>query len=70
VKNSFYFNEFGKEVSPKDGKFDQEKFAVAEAEYRLALKFSTRNSMSGSYQFKFSDGGQIFREMTKDTDKT
>jgi hypothetical protein len=70
VESSFYFDARGREVASKDGKFDAEKFAQAKAEYAIALKFPTRNSMSGSYQFKFSDGGQVFREATKDTDKT
>jgi hypothetical protein len=70
VESSFYFNQYGKEVAPKDGKFDKEKYEQAWAEYRLAVTFPTRNTMSTSYRFQFSDGGQYFREVTRDTDKT
>lgn len=70
VKESFYFNEQGKEVAPQDGTFNKALFEQIESEYKQALTFQTRNSMSGSYQFRFSDGGQYFRVTTKDTDKT
>lgn len=70
VEESFYFDERGREVSPKDGKFNKERFDQAWVEYNLALAFPTRNAPSSSYQFRFSDGGKIFRTVTKDTDKT
>lgn len=70
VEESFFFNSNGREVAPKDGKFDKDAFETAQVEYKRALAFQTRNSMSGSYQFRFSDGGKIFRTVTKDTDKT
>jgi hypothetical protein len=70
VKENFYFDERGREVAPQDGQFNAELFAKAEVEYRQALGFPTRNSMSTSYQFRFSDGGEIFRKVTKDTDRT
>jgi hypothetical protein len=70
VEASFYFDERGREVAPKDGKFNKEMFEEAQREYRFALAFPTRNSPSSGYQFRFSDGGQVFRDVTKDTDKT
>ena len=69
VENSFYFNQYGKEVAPQDGKFNKEKYEQAWAEYNQAIAFPTRNTTSGSYQFRFSDNGAYFREVTKDTDK-
>lgn len=39
----------------------------AQREYKEALNFQTRNSPSSSYVFKFSDGGQYFREVTRNT---
>jgi hypothetical protein len=70
VKESFYFDIHGKSVAPQDGKFNNEAFINAQTEYRLALAFQTRNSQSGSYQFRYSDGGQIFRDLMKDADLT
>lgn len=70
VEISFYFDERGREVAPRDGKFNKEKFEQAQLEYRQAVAFPTRNTMSTSYRFSFSDNGQYFREITKDTDKT
>jgi len=69
VEDNFYFDANGKEVAKQDGKFNKELYDKAWFEYRAALAFPTRNSMSTSYQFKFSDGGEIFRQMTKDTEK-
>jgi hypothetical protein len=69
VESSFYFNSFGREVAPQDGKFSKEKYEQAWVEYRQALAFPTRNTMSTSYQFRFSDNGEYFREVTKDSDK-
>jgi hypothetical protein len=51
-----------------DGKFMAEAFAIEERIYTEALSFQTRNSASGSVQFRFSDGGENFREVTKDVD--
>ena len=70
VEESFFFDEHGREVSPEDGKFNKERFDQAWAEYQRALAFPSRNAPSSSYQFRFSDGGKIFRTVTKDTDKT
>lgn len=52
-------------VDPK-GKFSQESFDAAQHEYERAVAFTTRNQMSGSIQFRFSDGGKHFRKVTKD----
>jgi len=48
------------------GKVDVEAFNAAVREYETAVAFQTRNQMSGSIQFRFSDGGKHFRESTKD----
>ena len=69
VESSFYFDSRGREVAVQDGKFNKEKFDQAWVEYRQALAFPTRNTQSGSYQFRFSDEGKYFREVTKDTGK-
>jgi hypothetical protein len=50
------------------GKFDQAAYDEALHEYEKAVAFQTRNQMSGSIQFRFSDGGKYSREMTKNTD--
>lgn len=67
VKSNFYFDKNGKVVAPVDGTFDDEKYKAAVKEYREALAFQTRNVSSGSVQYRFSDGGEHFREMTKDS---
>lgn len=54
VEVSFYFNEYGVAVSKADGKFDKEKFEQAVKEYKEALVFQTKNTMSTSYQFEFT----------------
>jgi hypothetical protein len=54
VEENFYFNEKGKQVAPKDGRFDKEKFEQTEKEYRQAVAFETNNSPSGSVICKFS----------------
>lgn len=46
----------------------KELYNKALAEYDVALNFQTRNIASGSYVFKFSDGGAYFREMTRYTE--
>jgi len=48
------------------GKFDQDAFNAAVREYESAVAFQTRNQTSGSIQFRASDGGKHFREVTKD----
>ena len=70
VEESFYFDNRGRNVAPSDGTFNKELFERAQQEYRAALSFPTRNSMSTSYVFQFSDGGKYFRQVTKDTDRT
>lgn len=53
VKKSFYFNEKGIPVAPQDGKFDDVAYHNALKEYKEAVAFQTRNSMSTSYQFQW-----------------
>ncbi len=48
------------------GKLDEEAYNAAQHEYELAVAFQTRNQMSSSIQFRFSDGGKFFRKTTKD----
>lgn len=43
----------------------KELFAIADAQYRLALEFPTKNTPSGGVQFRYSDGGAYYREQTK-----
>jgi hypothetical protein len=54
VEKNFFFNDKGKAVAPKDGKFDRVKFDRAHEEYTRATMFETNNSMSGSVQCRFS----------------
>jgi hypothetical protein len=54
VKDNFYFNDKGKQVAPKDGKFDAVRFDAADLEYRRAVNFETNNSPSGSVQCRFT----------------
>lgn len=54
VEMSFYFDEVGNQVSKQDGKFNKEKFDQAVVEYKEALLFQTKNTMSTSYQFEFT----------------
>ena len=44
----------------------QESYDAAYAVYREALNFQTRNVTSGGVVFNFSDGGEYYREQTKD----
>lgn len=44
-----------------------ELYLTAVAEYEAAKNFPTKNSPSSSYQFRFSDNGAYFREVTKNT---
>jgi len=76
VQSNFYFRD-GKSVAPRDGVFDKEKFAAAQAEYERAVAFPTRNTMSGSVicQFKkfntetgrFEDAADLYRENIRGT---
>lgn len=50
-----------------DGKFNQESFNLALHIYQEAVAFPTRNQMSSSIVYGFSDGGEYFREVTKST---
>jgi hypothetical protein len=68
VKDQFFFNAKGRVVAPQDGKFSQEAFDRAEKEYKEALIFPTRNTMSTSHQFQWSDGGVYARRKMMDTD--
>lgn len=49
------------------GKFDSESYQLAVKEYQEAVAFQTRNQMSGSIQYRYSDGGKYFREQTENT---
>lgn len=44
-----------------------ELYLAAVADYETAKHFPTKNSPSSSYQFRFSDNGAYFREVTKNT---
>lgn len=44
-----------------------ELYLAAVADYETAKNFPTKNSTSSSYQFRFSDNGAYFREVTKYT---
>lgn len=44
----------------------KEAYLDAYVEYKAALNFPTRNTPSGSVQFRFSDNGAYYREVTKD----
>lgn len=44
-----------------------EAYALAEFEYNRAKDFPTKNSTSSAYQFRFSDNGAYFREVTRYT---
>jgi hypothetical protein len=41
------------------------EYNAAMAEYKVALDFPTRNSMSAGVVFQFSDGGEFYREVTE-----
>lgn len=45
----------------------KEAYLKAYVEYQTALSFETRNITSRSTMFKFSDGGQYYRQITRDT---
>lgn len=44
-----------------------EDYVTALTEYQTAVKFQTRNSPSASIPFRFSDGGDYYREITRDS---
>ena len=67
IKDSFYFDKRGVAVAPKDGEFNAEKFEKAQREYADAVAFQTRNVMSGSIRYAFSDGGAYFRKVMENT---
>lgn len=43
-----------------------EEYVKALTEYQTALNFQTRNVPSASIPFRFSDGGDFYREITRD----
>lgn len=45
----------------------EEEYLKAVVAYETAVNFQTRNVPSGSVQFRFSDNGDYYREVTKDT---
>lgn len=49
------------------GEFDQKGYDAAQKEYETVLEWPTDNSPSGSYVFKFSDNGEYYRELTKNS---
>lgn len=74
IEENFYFDDKGNRVQPLQGDFQRlrkpekgtfsvEKFNAAVQEYKNALEFETRNSPSGSYIFRFSDNGKLFRHV-------
>lgn len=68
IEEDFYFDKNGKSVAVQDGTFDKEAFQNAVREYTAAVAFQTRNSMSGSITFQYSDGGKYFRQVMRHTD--
>lgn len=55
------------EFTSKSGELNQAAYATAQSVYADAVAFQTRNVTSGSIQFRYSDGGEFFREVTKDS---
>lgn len=49
------------------GVFDKEGYEAAQKHYEEVLEWPTDNSPSGSYVFKFSDNGEYYRELTKNS---
>lgn len=45
----------------------KEQYLVAFIAYETAVQFQTKNTASSSTQFRFSDGGAYYREVTRDT---
>lgn len=54
IELDFYFNDVGVVVAKQDGKFNKEKFDQSVREYKEALAFQTKNTMSTSYTFEFT----------------
>lgn len=54
VRANFYFDDRGRVVPEKLGKFNEEAFRKAVMEYQMALQWPTGNTMSGSHQFSFT----------------
>lgn len=54
IEKNFFFDAKGQQVAPQDGKFDREKFNVAQQKYIEATMLNTNNSMSTSVQCRFS----------------
>jgi hypothetical protein len=50
---------------PMKDRMTVEAYYAAMAEYQAAVNFTTRNTTSGSVMFKWSDGGQFYREVTE-----
>jgi hypothetical protein len=44
-----------------------EEYNAASAQYETAKEFQTKNTSSSSTQFRFSDNGAYYREVTKDS---
>lgn len=68
IEDDYFFDENGVSVTPEEGTFSQAKFDAAARDYDAALQFQTRNVMSGSIQYRFSDGGKLFRKVMQNTD--
>lgn len=43
---------------------NERDFLLAEVDYKTAVNFQTRNVTSGSVQFRFSDNGEYYRQVT------
>jgi hypothetical protein len=54
-------------IDPITGEINQVKLVEATAAYHAAVNFSTLNVTSGACQFRFSDNGKYYREVTKYT---
>ncbi len=73
LKEDFYFDKKGRQVAKQDGEFSEEAFHKAEAEYKQAVQFQTRNVMSGSHQLRFTytetgqDASDVYRKSMRHT---
>lgn len=45
----------------------EDAYNLAQMQYEQAKEFSTKNSTSSSYQFRYSDNGEYFRETMRNT---
>lgn len=45
----------------------EESYTAAMDEYRKAVNFTTKNVMSSSYEFRFSDDGEFYRNSVKNS---